>query len=156
MLHLLFIVSHWIFCLRGRARETPLEKQLPVGRIGARRAGELVCAYGGVRPQVTGVEKLPDNTRLVDWLRRLLEGKTVLARNAAPGALLCLPLRQACLACRERIYVLGLGYDVFSGEKESAVLLDDERRALSPAPMYAPGFASASRKPSMAPRRNWI
>lgn len=92
-----------------------------------RAANAAACAA------VSGVEKLPDNTRLVDWLRRLLEGKTVLARNAAPGALLCLPLRQACLACRERIYLLGLGHDVFSGEKESAVLLDDERRALSPA-----------------------
>ena len=65
VLHLLFIVSHWIFCLRGRDRETPLEKQLPVGRIGARHAGELVCAYGGVRAQVTGKEKLPDTPFLL-------------------------------------------------------------------------------------------
>ena len=58
-LHLLFVFSHWIFCLRGRDRETPMEQQSPVGRIGARHAGELVCAYGGVRSVVTGVEKLP-------------------------------------------------------------------------------------------------
>lgn len=58
-LHLLFVFSHWIFCLRGRDRETPMEQQSPAGRIGARHAGELVCAYGGVRSVVTGVEKLP-------------------------------------------------------------------------------------------------
>ena len=65
VLHLLYIFAHWIFCLRGRDRETPLEKQLPMGRIGARHAGELVCAYGGVRPVVTGVEKLPDTPFLL-------------------------------------------------------------------------------------------
>ena len=65
LIHLLFVLAHWIFCLRGRDRETPLEKQSPVGRIGAKRAGDLVCAYGGVRPQVSGKEKLPQTPFLL-------------------------------------------------------------------------------------------
>ena len=65
LIHLLFVLAHWVFCLRGRDRETPLEKQSPVGRVGAKRAGDLVCAYGGVRPQVSGKEKLPQTPFLL-------------------------------------------------------------------------------------------
>ena len=65
LIHLLFVLAHWIFCLRGRDRETPMEKQSPVGLIGAKRAGDLVCAYGGVRPQVSGKEKLPQTPFLL-------------------------------------------------------------------------------------------
>ena len=79
------------------------------------------------------VRTLPDGSRLVDWLLELLEGKSVLTENAAPGKLLCLPLRQALSCGREHIYVLGLGRDVFEPGVESPVLLDAERRALNEA-----------------------
>lgn len=65
LIHLLFVLAHWIFCLRGRDRETPLEKLSPVGHIGTRHGSDLVCAYGGVRPVVTGKEKLPDTPFLL-------------------------------------------------------------------------------------------
>lgn len=79
------------------------------------------------------VRALPRKTRLVDWLPRLLEGKNVLSENAAPGKLLCLPLSQALTCGRERVYVLGLGRDVFAPGVESPVLLDAERDALNQA-----------------------
>ena len=63
--HVLFVAAHWLGCLRGRDRSTPLEVQAPLGRISARRAGELLCAYGGLRPTVTGTEKLPDSPFLL-------------------------------------------------------------------------------------------
>lgn len=79
------------------------------------------------------VRALPKETRLVDWLLRLLEGKNVLSENAAPGKLLCLPLRQALTCGREHVYVLGLGRDVFAPGVESPVLLDAERGKLNEA-----------------------
>lgn len=63
--HLLFVTGHWLGCLRGRDRETPLERQVPMGRVSAHRAGQLVCAYGGLRPEVTGLEKLPETPFLL-------------------------------------------------------------------------------------------
>ena len=63
--HVLFVTYHWLGCLRGRDRATPLERQAPLGRVSARRAGELLCAYGGLRPRVTGAEKLPDTPFLL-------------------------------------------------------------------------------------------
>ena len=63
--HGLFIFDHWLGCQRGRDRSKPLEYQVPLARVGAHRAGQLVCAYGGTRPQVTGLEKLPDTPFLL-------------------------------------------------------------------------------------------
>ena len=82
---------------------------------------------------VRHVRSIPTGERLADWLSSLLQGRSIMAENAVPGKLFCLPLSQGRLACREHVYVLGLGHDAFSDSRESAVLLDGERQALSPA-----------------------
>lgn len=71
-----------------------------------------------------------DGERVIDRLLARLERGSVMCENACPGKVLCLPLGQALTACREHLYIVGLGRDAFAPDTESAVLLDDERRAL--------------------------
>ena len=88
------------------------------------------AALSMAREVTRRVHILPAGMRLVEWLRQMLEGRGAMNENAAPGKLFCLPLRQAHLACREHIYVLGLGHEAFISDREDPVLLDSERRAL--------------------------
>ena len=57
--HALLVLGIWLCCLRGRDRETPLERQEPISRFASRCIGRLLCAYGGVRLRILGEDKLP-------------------------------------------------------------------------------------------------
>ena len=96
-------------------------------RIDARERSALLAA----RSALEHIGALTESERLIDRLLTRMEGKRVMNENACPGKLLCLPLRQALTACREHIYVVGLGRDCFRPGNESAVLLDEERNPLS-------------------------
>ena len=65
LLHVLFVAWHWLFCLRGRDRATPLEAIVPMGRRATRRISRLLCAYGGLRPRILGEDKLPETPFLL-------------------------------------------------------------------------------------------
>ena len=95
-------------------------------RIDARERSALLAA----RSALEHISALTGGKRLLDRLLTRMEGKRVMSENACPGKLLCLPLRQALTACREHIYVVGLGRDCFRPGNESAVLLDEERNPL--------------------------
>lgn len=92
-------------------------------KIDARERSALLAACSALEH----IGALTDGERLIDRLITRMEGKRVMSENACPGKLLCLPLRQALTACREHIYVVGLGRDCFCPGNESAVLLDEER-----------------------------
>lgn len=109
-----------------------------------KRAAAERSAVAAAADAARHVRSIPSGETLLAWLNHLLFERSVLAENACPGKLFCLPIRQGYLACREHIYVLGLGHDVFSDARESAVLLDDERRALSPS--LTPGSAAGKEK----------
>lgn len=92
-------------------------------KIDARERSAILAACSALEH----IGALTDGERLIDRLITRMEGKRVMSENACPGKLLCLPLRQALTACREHIYVVGLGRDCFCPGNESAVLLDEER-----------------------------
>ena len=64
LLHALFVFIVW-FPIRRVDRSKPLEQLLPGGPEGVQAVDSLLCAYGGLRPQVTGAEKLPDTPCLL-------------------------------------------------------------------------------------------
>ena len=117
---------------RGHTLPEQREAMLRFLDSASKSAAPERSAAAAAMDAVRHVSHIPTGERLLDWLRRLLFGRSVLAENACPGKLFCLPLRQGWLACREHVYVLGLGHGVFSDRRESAVLLDRERAALSP------------------------
>ena len=63
--HFLFLFIPWLACLRGRDRQTPLERQVPQGWKTSRRVGRIMCAYGGVRLTIKGEELLPEGRFLL-------------------------------------------------------------------------------------------
>ena len=63
--HVLFLLYFWIFSLRGRDRETPLEEQVPQARAASCQVGRLMCAYGGAIPVIKGKELLPKEGRFL-------------------------------------------------------------------------------------------
>ena len=136
--------EHWkrwltaVFTLSAPTKETTLEDQqdamaLFLGDIsGVNKANAVErSAFFTAAELARHVRSLPGQQHLVDWLLQLLDGKSVLSENAAPGKLLCLPLRQALTCGRKNIYAIGLGRDVFAPGVESPVLLDAERSALN-------------------------
>ena len=64
VLHVLFVFLNWL-PVRKVDRSKPLERQLPGGMPGVRRIDSLLCAYGGLIPRLTGVEKLPKTPYLL-------------------------------------------------------------------------------------------
>ena len=64
VLHVLFVTLNWL-PVRKVDRSKPLERQLPGGMPGVRRIDSLLCAYGGLIPRLTGVEKLPKTPYLL-------------------------------------------------------------------------------------------
>ncbi len=62
--HGLFVLLLWLPV--GRQDQTkPLEKQAPHAMAGVRAVDSLLCAYGGLRPRITGREKLPKTPYLL-------------------------------------------------------------------------------------------
>ncbi len=64
LLHALFVTLNWL-PVRKVDREKPLERQLPGGMEGVRRIDSLLCAYGGLIPRLTGLDKLPKTPYLL-------------------------------------------------------------------------------------------
>ena len=62
--HALFAVAEWL-PVRRVDRSKPLERQLPGGMEGVLAIDSLLCAYGGLVPQITGTEKLPQTPYLL-------------------------------------------------------------------------------------------
>lgn len=62
--HALFVLICWL-PVRKVDRTKPLEAQLPRAMAGVRAIDSLLCAYGGLRPQITGTEKLPKTPYLL-------------------------------------------------------------------------------------------
>ncbi len=64
LLHVLYVlffgvVSHPI------PMDKPLEKQNPLCRFACYATASLLCFYGGIKPVVTGLEKLPKDGRFL-------------------------------------------------------------------------------------------
>ena len=64
VLHVLFVFLNWL-PVRKVDREKPLEKQLPGAMESVRRIDSLLCAYGGLRPKISGLKKLPKTPYLL-------------------------------------------------------------------------------------------
>lgn len=62
--HALFATLLWL-PVRKVDRTRPLERQDPKGVAAVQAVDSLLCAYGGLRPQITGAEKLPDTPYLL-------------------------------------------------------------------------------------------
>lgn len=62
--HALFATLNWL-PVRKVDRSKPLEELMPAGREGVLRIDSLLCAYGGLVPQITGAEKLPKTPYLL-------------------------------------------------------------------------------------------
>ncbi len=64
LMHALFATAVWL-PIRKVDRSRPLESVLPGGQEGIQAVDSLLCAYGGLRPQITGAEKLPEEPFLL-------------------------------------------------------------------------------------------
>lgn len=62
--HALFVLLLWL-PIRKVDRSRPLERLEPRGRAGVVAVDRLLCAYGGLRPQLSGLEKLPKTPYLL-------------------------------------------------------------------------------------------
>ena len=62
--HALFVLICWLPARRVD-RTRPLERQLPGAMESVRRIDSLLCAYGGLRPRLTGTEQLPKTPYLL-------------------------------------------------------------------------------------------
>ena len=64
LLHVLYVLFFGLVSCRI-SMDRPLEKQNPLCRFACYATGSLLCFYGGVRPVVTGLEKLPKDGRFL-------------------------------------------------------------------------------------------
>lgn len=64
LLHALFVTLLWL-PVRKVDRSKPLEQLPSGGRRGVMAIDSLLCAYGGLVPQITGAEKLPESPYLL-------------------------------------------------------------------------------------------
>ena len=64
LLHALFVTLLWL-PIRKVDRTKPLEELPPAGRRSVLAVDSLLCAYGGLIPQLSGVEKLPETPYLL-------------------------------------------------------------------------------------------
>jgi len=79
-----------------------------------------------------GVDLEGSVERLAQWLGELVSTHRSEASAARPGHLYVAPLERAGYTGRKRLYVLGMAEGAFpGGATEDAILLDDERAALS-------------------------
>ena len=62
--HAIYVVIWWLLSLPVD-RTKPIEKQNPMAREAARGVGRFLCLYGGVRPHISGEEKLPADSRFL-------------------------------------------------------------------------------------------
>jgi RecB family exonuclease len=142
-------VAHWITGLSGSIPEpdaaglVPLVKVVDaaitfVERTTARKsaldhraAAALAGHVTGLRPLGTFACTLPQALR---FLRERAAGLQVAPERPRPGHLFVSSLSHACLSGRPHLFVVGLEEGrVFPAATEDAVLLDEEREAISPA-----------------------
>ena len=64
LMHALYVLVWWLLVLPVD-RSKPLEKQNPRAREACRGVGRFLCLYGGVRPHISGEEKLPTDSRFL-------------------------------------------------------------------------------------------
>ena len=64
LLHVLYVLFFGLLTL-SVSMDKPLEKQNPLCRFACYSTASLLCFYGGVRPVVTGIEKLPKDGRFL-------------------------------------------------------------------------------------------
>jgi len=64
LLHVLYVLFFGLVS-RSFQMDKPLEKQNPLCRFACYATASLLCCYGGVRPVVTGLEKLPRDGRFL-------------------------------------------------------------------------------------------
>ena len=64
LLHVLYVLFFGLVSC-SISMDKPLEKQNPLCRFACYATASLLCCYGGVRPVVTGLEKLPKDGRFL-------------------------------------------------------------------------------------------
>lgn len=62
--HVLFLLMFWLLT-RGTDLPRPGTRQNRRARTAAEQVGQFLCLYGGVRPRLTGLEKLPEGRRFL-------------------------------------------------------------------------------------------
>jgi 1-acyl-sn-glycerol-3-phosphate acyltransferase len=64
LMHALYVLFWWL-AVQPVDRSKPLEKQNPRAREACRGCGRFLCLYGGVRPHISGEDKLPTDSRFL-------------------------------------------------------------------------------------------
>ena len=64
LLHLLFFILCWLLSLPVD-RSKPIERQNPRSRAACAIIAQILCCYGGVRAELIGLEKLPEQGRFL-------------------------------------------------------------------------------------------
>lgn len=64
LMHGVYVTVWWLLTLPVD-RTKPIEKQNPMAREACRGVGRFLCLYGGVRPHISGEEKLPTDSRFL-------------------------------------------------------------------------------------------
>ena len=64
LMHGVYVTVWWLLTLPVD-RTKPIEKQNPMARESCRGVGRFLCLYGGVRPHISGEEKLPTDSRFL-------------------------------------------------------------------------------------------
>jgi len=64
LMHGLYVLFWWLMS-GPYDRSRPIERQNPRARFACGDAGRLLCLYGGLRPRLTGLEKLPEQGRFL-------------------------------------------------------------------------------------------
>ena len=64
LMHLVYLTVWWLLVLPVD-RTKPIEKQNPRAREACRGVGRFLCLYGGLKPHITGEDKLPEDSRFL-------------------------------------------------------------------------------------------
>ena len=64
LMHLVYLTVWWLLVLPVD-RTKPLEKQNPRAREACRGVGRFLCLYGGLKPHISGEDKLPEDSRFL-------------------------------------------------------------------------------------------
>ena len=64
LMHLAYLLVFFLPSLKT-PMDKPIEKQNPISRAGCRGVGRFLCIYGGVKPRLLGLEKLPEDQRFL-------------------------------------------------------------------------------------------
>ena len=64
LMHLIYLLVFYLPSL-NTPMDKPIEKQNPISRAGCRGVGRFLCIYGGVKPRLLGLEKLPEDQRFL-------------------------------------------------------------------------------------------